>query len=80
MTICIIIYVISLIGVILSIRYDDILFDERSWTLFLLFCPVVNTILVTLELFFLVVSLFEKIIHLNLDRRIYKLIRLGRDN
>lgn len=54
----IIIYIASIIGAILSIRYDDDFFDEKPWTLFLVFCPVV--------------------IHLNLDKKFYKLIRLGR--
>ena len=69
----IIIYIASIIGAIISIRYDDDLFDEKPWTLFLVFCPVVNTGLVILELL-----LLNIIIHMNLDKKFYKLIRLGR--
>lgn len=46
----IIIYIASIIGAIISIRYDDDLFNEKSWTLFLVFCPVINTGLSILEL------------------------------
>lgn len=68
------IYIISIIGAILSIRYDDDSFDEKPWTLFLVFCPVVNTGLVILEL----IILLDIVMHLNLDEKFYKLIRLGR--
>lgn len=70
----IIIYIASIIGAIISIRYDDDLFDEKPWTLFLVFCPVVNTgqLIIQLSL------LLDIIIHLNLDEKFYKLIRLGR--
>ena len=43
MTILIIIYIVSIIGAILSIRYDQAIFDENSWTIFLVFCPIVNS-------------------------------------
>lgn len=43
MVILIIIYIISIIGAILSIRYDQAIFDEDSWTIFLVFCPIVNS-------------------------------------
>lgn len=72
----IIIYIVSIIGAILSIRYDDEFFDEKPRTLFLVFCPVVNTGLIILEL--IVQLLLGKVIHLNLDEKFYKLIRLGR--
>lgn len=45
----IIIYIASIIGAIISIRYDDDLFDEKPWTLFLVFCPIVNTGLFILD-------------------------------
>ena len=77
MTILIIIYIASIIGAILSIRYDD-LFDEKPWTLFLVFCPVVNTGLFILELIIQLTLLLDIVIHLNLDEKFYKLIRLGR--
>lgn len=73
----IIIYIASIIGAILSIRYDD-LFDEKPWTLFLVFCPVVNTGLSILELIIQLSLLLDIVIHLNLDEKFYKLIRLGR--
>lgn len=43
MIILIIIYIVSIIGAILSIRYDQAIFDEDSWTIFLVFCPIVNS-------------------------------------
>ena len=75
----IIIYIASIIGAIISIRYDNDLFDEKPWTLFLIFCPVVNTGLFILELIIqLSLLLLDIVIHLNLDEKFYKLIRLGR--
>ena len=74
----IIIYIASIIGAIISIRYDDDLFDKKSWTLFLVFCPVVNTGLSILELIIQLSLLLDIVIHLNLDKKFYKLIRLGR--
>ena len=74
----IIIYIASIIGAIISIRYDDDLFDKKPWTLFLVFCPVVNTGLFILELIIQLSLLLDIVIHLNLDEKFYKLIRLGR--
>lgn len=74
MIILIIIYIASIIGAIISIRYDDDFFDEKPLTLFLVFCPVVNTGLIILEL----IILLDIVINLNLDEKFYKLIRLGR--
>lgn len=74
----IIIYIASIIGAIISIRYDDDLFDEKLWTLFLVFCPIVNTGLFILELIIQLSLLLGIVIHLNLDEKFYKLIRLGR--
>lgn len=78
MTTLIIIYIASIIGAIISIRYDDEFFDEKPWTLFLVFCPVVNTGLIILELIVQLLFLLGIVIHLNLDEKFYKLIRLGR--
>lgn len=74
----IIIYIASIIGAIISIRYDNDLFDEKPWILFLVFCPVVNTGLFILELIIQLLLLLDIVIHLNLDEKFYKLIRLGR--
>ena len=76
--IILIIYIISVIGAIISIRYDDDFFDEKPWTLFLVFCPIVNTGLSILELIIQLSLLLDIVIHLNLDKKFYKLIRLGR--
>lgn len=78
MTTLIIIYIASIIGTILSIRYDDDFFDKKPWTLFLVFCPVVNTGIIILELITQLTLLLNIVIHLNLDEKFYKLIRLGR--
>lgn len=79
MIILIIIYIASIIGAIISIRYDDDFFDEKPWTLFfLVFCPVVNTDIIILELITQLTLLLNIVIHLNLAEKFYKLIRLGR--
>ena len=43
MIILLTIYIISLIGTVISIRYDRALFDENSYTVFVVFCPLVNS-------------------------------------
>ena len=69
MTILIIIYIVSIIGAILSIRYDQAIFDEDSWTILLVFCPVVNSIICFMEIMdFLPISLSY------LNKKLYKLI------
>ena len=78
MIILLLIYIISIIGAVLSIRYDDVIFDKKPWTLFLVFCPGVNTCLSILELFFQLSLLFDMITQWDLDEKFYKLIRLGR--
>ena len=78
MVILIIIYIVSIIGAILTIRYDNIIFNKKPWTLFLVFCPGINTLLSILELFFLLSVLFDTITQWDLDEKFYKLIRLGR--
>lgn len=80
MIILVIIYIVSIIGAILTIRYDDIIFDKKPWTLFLVFCPGTNTLLSILELFFLLSVLFDTITQWDLDEKFYRLIRLGRKN
>ena len=72
------IYVISIIGIILSIRYDEEFFTGRHGTLFIVFCPVFNTILCLMELFCVLNTLADKIADLKLDKKFYELIRLGR--
>lgn len=74
----IIIYIASIIGAIISIRYDNDLFDKKPWTLFLVFCPVVNAGLFILELIIQLSLLLDIVIQLNLNEKFYKLIRLGR--
>ena len=69
MIILIIIYIVSIIGAILSIRYDQAIFDENSWTIFLVFCPVVNSIICFMEIMdFLPISLSY------LNKKLYNLI------
>ena len=69
MIVLIIIYIISLIGAILAIRYDECLFDEDSWTIFLVFCPVVNSGICFIEIMdFLPISLSY------LNKKLYNLI------
>lgn len=64
-----IIYIISLIGTVLSIRYDRAIFDKNSWTVFLVFCPVINSSICLIEIFdFLPISLSY------LNKKLYNLI------
>ena len=53
MIILIIIYIISIIGAIISIRYDSY-FNKDSWILFILFCPLVNSIISIVEMLTLI--------------------------
>lgn len=69
----IIIYIISLIGTVLSIRYDRAIFDKDSWTVFLVFCPVINSGVCLIEIFdFLPISLSY------LNEKLYNLITYKR--
>ena len=70
MTILIIIYIVSIIGVILSVRYDQaIAIDENSWTVFLVFCPIVNSSICFMKIIdFLPISLSY------LNKKLYNLI------
>ena len=75
MTILIIIYIISIIGAILSIRYDQAIFDEDSWTILLVFCPAVNSIICFMEILdFLPISLsyFNKKLYNLITYKAYK--------
>ena len=75
MTILIIIYIVSIIGAILSIRYDQAMFDENSWTILLVFCPVVNSIICFMEIMdFLPISLsyFNKKLYNLITYKSYK--------
>ena len=75
MTILIIIYIVSIIGAILSIRYDQAIFDEDSWTILLVFCPVVNSIICFMEITdFLPISLsyFNKKLYNLITYKSYK--------
>ena len=74
-TILIIIYIVSIIGAILSIRYDQAIFDEDSWTILLVFCPVVNSIICFMEILdFLPISLsyFNKKLYNLITYKSYK--------
>lgn len=71
----IIIYIISLIGTVLSIRYDRAIFDKDSWTVFLVFCPVINSGVCLIEIFdFLPISLSY------LNEKLYNLITYKKNN
>ena len=72
------IYIISMMGVILSIRYDDKFFIEKQGTLVVVFFPVINTIICLLELCCVLGVLADKIADLELDKKFYELIRSGR--
>ncbi len=68
-TILITIYIVSIIGVVLSIRYDQTMFDKNSWTVFLVFCPLMNSGICFVEIMsFLPISLSY------LNKKLYNLI------
>lgn len=68
MNILIIIYIISVIGAVLTVRYDSY-FDEESYVLVVVFCPVVNSILSIIELLACIADNTEA-----LNKKLYKLI------
>lgn len=69
MVILLTIYIISIIGAILIIRYDQAIFDEDSWTIFLVFCPIVNSGICFMKIIdFLPISLSY------LNKKLYNLI------
>ena len=75
MIILLTIYIISLIGTVISIRYDKAMFDEDSWTIFLVFCPVVNSGICFIEIMdFLPISLSY------LNKKLYNLITYKKNN
>lgn len=81
--IILLIYIISIIGVILSIRYNDSEFKSfENSTLIFVFCPLLNTAICLSELLNLLVILllyvYYKITNISLNNKIYKLIRLER--
>lgn len=49
MEIILVIYIVSVIGAILTIRYDSY-FNKDSWILFILFCPLVNSVTSIIEM------------------------------
>lgn len=68
MIILIIIYIISVIGAVLTVRYDSY-FDEESYVLVVVFCPVVNSVLSIIELIAGIACSTEA-----LNKKLYKLI------
>lgn len=81
--IILLIYIISIIGVILSIRYNDSEFKRfENSTLIFVFCPLLNTAICLSELLnplvILLLYVYYKITNISLNNKIYKLIRLGR--
>lgn len=72
MELIIILYIISVIGAILTIRYDSY-FNEDSFVLFIVFCPLVNSVISIIELFAYI--LYSSKI---LNKKLYKLIKYKR--
>ena len=69
-----IIYVVSIIGTIISVRYDDSV-DENSYIFMFIFCPLVNTGVCIVELFY-----FLSLTDIALNKTLYKLITYGKKN
>ena len=68
MIILIIIYIISVIGAILTVRYDSY-FDEESYVLVVVFFPVVNSVICIIKLLACIACSTEA-----LNKKLYKLI------
>ena len=69
-----VIYIISVIGAILSIRYDSY-FNKDSNVLFIVFCPIVNSVVSIIDLFAYIVYNSEK-----LNKKLYRLITYKKNN
>lgn len=74
MAILIAIYIISVIGAILTIRYDSY-FNEDSNVLFIVFCPIVNSVCSIIELFACIIYHSE-----TLNKKLYRLITYKKNN
>lgn len=74
MEIILVIYIISVIGAILTIRYDSY-FDKDSNVLFIVFCPIVNSVVSIIDLFAYIVYNSEK-----LNKKLYRLITYKKNN
>lgn len=74
MEIILVIYIISVIGAILTIRYDSY-FDEDSNVLFIVFCPIVNSVVSIIGLFAYIIYYSE-----TLDKKLYRLITYKKNN
>lgn len=72
MIILIIIYIVSIIGAILSIRYDQAIFDEDSWTIFLVFCPIVNSSICFIEIMDFLPSYLNKKLYNLITYKVHK--------
>lgn len=60
------IYIISIIGAILVIRYEQALFNRDSGTTFFIFCPLVNSSLCIMKILTIILPY--------LDKKLYNLI------
>lgn len=74
MEIILVIYIISVIGAILTIRYDSY-FNKDSNVLFIVFCPIVNSVVSIIDLFAYTVYYSEK-----LNKKLYRLITYKKNN
>lgn len=74
MEIILVIYIISVIGAILTIRYDSY-FDEDSNVLFIVFCPIVNSVVNIIELLGCIIYHSE-----TLNKKLYNLITYKKNN
>ncbi len=74
MEIILVIYIVSIIGAILTIRYDSY-FDKNSNVLFIVFCPIVNSVVSIIDLFAYIIYYSEK-----LNKKLYRLITYKKNN
>lgn len=74
MEIILVLYIISVIGAILTIRYDSY-FNKDSNVLFIVFCPIVNSVVSIIDLFAYIVYNSEK-----LNKKLYRLITYKKNN
>lgn len=74
MEIILVIYIISVIGAVLTIRYDSY-FDEDNNVLFIVFCPIANSVISIIELLACIIYYSGP-----LNKKLYRLVTYKKNN
>ena len=70
---------LSIVIVCIITNWLTIIFNKKNGSIFLSFCPIINTVLLFAELVILMGLLYDIIARLDLDSKFYKAIRFGRN-